>query len=50
MGRNTQGVRLIKLAKSENLVGIERIVEVKDETEVDVSDAASEASQETEPE
>jgi DNA gyrase subunit A len=31
MGRNTQGVRLISLVNGENLVGIERIVEDKDE-------------------
>jgi DNA gyrase subunit A len=33
MGRNTQGVRLIALSDDEKLVGIERIVEVKDEDE-----------------
>jgi len=33
MGRNTQGVRLISLVKGESLVGIERIVDDKDETE-----------------
>ncbi|MFV1972795.1 MAG: DNA gyrase subunit A [Thiohalobacterales bacterium] len=31
MGRNTQGVRLIALTNDEKLVGIERIVEVRDE-------------------
>jgi DNA gyrase subunit A len=31
MGRNTQGVRLIALSKGEKLVGIERIVEVRDD-------------------
>jgi DNA gyrase subunit A len=31
MGRNTQGVRLITLAEDERLVGIERIVEDRDE-------------------
>jgi DNA gyrase subunit A len=31
MGRNTQGVRLIALGNGEKLVGIERIVEVKDD-------------------
>ena len=31
MGRNTQGVRLISLVNDENLVGIERIVEDKDD-------------------
>ena len=29
MGRNTQGVRLIKLDKGERLVGLERIVELE---------------------
>jgi DNA gyrase subunit A len=33
MGRNTQGVRLISLADDETLVGIERIVEDKDDAE-----------------
>jgi len=42
MSRNTQGVRLIKLAKGENLVGIERIVEDKgdEETEESANDPA----------
>jgi len=31
MGRNTQGVRLIALSNGEKLVGIERIVEVRDD-------------------
>jgi DNA gyrase subunit A len=31
MGRNTQGVRLIALGNGEKLVGIERVVEVKDD-------------------
>jgi DNA gyrase subunit A len=31
MGRNTQGVRLIALTNGEKLVGIERVVEVRDE-------------------
>jgi DNA gyrase subunit A len=31
MGRNTQGVRLIALGNGEKLVGLERVVEVKDE-------------------
>ena len=33
MGRNTQGVRLIALGEGERLVGIERILEVKDESD-----------------
>jgi DNA gyrase subunit A len=33
MGRNTQGVRLISLTEGETLVGIERIIEDRDETE-----------------
>jgi DNA gyrase subunit A len=47
MGRNTQGVRLIKLGKGENLVGLERIVEVKDDAEQADSDDASTASPNT---
>jgi hypothetical protein len=35
MGRNTQGVRLIALAKNEVLVGIERILEDKEEVVAD---------------
>lgn len=31
MGRNTQGVRLIRLSKGENLIGVESIVEQEDE-------------------
>ena len=31
MGRNTQGVRLIALSKNEKLVGMERIIEVREE-------------------
>ncbi|MDH3888882.1 MAG: DNA gyrase subunit A, partial [Gammaproteobacteria bacterium] len=50
MGRNTQGVRLIKLGKGENLVGLERIVEVKDDDEQadsgDVSTASPQADKE----
>jgi DNA gyrase subunit A len=33
MGRNTQGVRLISLVEGELLVGIERIIEERDEDE-----------------
>ena len=50
MGRNTQGVRLIKLGKGENLVGLERIVEVKDDADPADSDAAATASPETDSE
>jgi DNA gyrase subunit A len=40
MGRNTQGVRLIKLTRGELLVGIERVVEDKgDENSDDSGDA-----------
>jgi DNA gyrase subunit A len=35
MGRNTQGVRLIALGGSEKLVGVERILEDKDDTDSD---------------
>ena len=42
MGRNTQGVRLISLGKGEKLVGIERVVEDKDD------DHAAETAVETE--
>ncbi len=50
MGRNTQGVRLIKLGKGENLVGLERIVEVKDDLEQADSDDESTASPQTDKE
>jgi len=33
MGRNTQGVRLISLSKGEKLVGVERVIEEKEEAE-----------------
>lgn len=35
-GRNTQGVTLIKLAKDETLVGLERVQEPSDDGEDDV--------------
>ena len=38
LGRNTQGVRLIKLSNGEKLVGIERVAETEDDEES--SDAA----------
>jgi DNA gyrase subunit A len=47
MGRNTQGVRLIKLGKGENLVGLERVVEVKDDAEQAESDDELTASPNT---
>jgi len=44
LSRNTQGVRLIKLAKDEQLVGVERIVEPPmDDSELDVVDGEDEA-------
>ena len=45
LSRNTQGVRLIKLAKDEQLVGVERIVEppMDDDSEQDVVDGEDEA-------
>ena len=33
LGRNTQGVRLISLHNGEKLVGVERIVDVQDDTD-----------------
>jgi DNA gyrase subunit A len=50
MGRNTQGVRLIKLGKGENLVGLERIVEVKDDLEQADSDDETMPSPQTDKE
>ena len=38
VGRNTQGVKLINLTKKEKLVGLERVLEVEDQGEVDPSD------------
>jgi DNA gyrase subunit A len=43
-GRNTQGVRLIKLRGGEKLVGVERIVETSVESEADSEDPDSEQS------
>ena len=42
LGRNTQGVRLIKLSKGENLIGVEKIVDV--ETDDDSDSGAEEQS------
>ena len=41
MGRNTQGVRLISLVNGENLVGIERIVEDKDDDDAEAEDVST---------
>ena len=43
MGRNTQGVRLISLANGESLVGIERIVEDKDDDSDDDGESVVDA-------
>jgi DNA gyrase subunit A len=43
MGRNTQGVRLISLVNGENLVGIERIVEDKDDDDVEADDVSTDS-------
>ncbi|MEE9343912.1 MAG: DNA gyrase subunit A [Gammaproteobacteria bacterium] len=45
MGRNTQGVRLIKVQESEKLVGLERIVEVQDDETLDDAEAGSDESE-----
>lgn len=45
MGRNTQGVRLISLVEGELLVGIERIIEERDEDEEDAADEAPAAQE-----
>ncbi len=42
MGRNTQGVRLINLHDDEKLVGVERVVEVQDESDSDNDNGAQE--------
>jgi len=42
MGRNTQGVRLIALGNGEKLVGIERVVEVKDDDDAGQNTAENE--------
>jgi len=43
VGRNTQGVRLIRLDEGERLVGIERIENLGDDGDADDPDAAAEA-------
>jgi DNA gyrase subunit A len=51
LGRNTQGVRLIKLASDEKLVGVGRIVETQidgdegEDVDVDVDDSSSESAE-----
>ncbi len=45
MGRNTQGVRLITLAEDEWLVGIERIVEERDDDEPEEMPPGQDAEQ-----
>ena len=39
VGRNTQGVKLINLTKKEKLVGLERVLEVEDEDDLEPSDS-----------
>jgi DNA gyrase subunit A len=43
MGRNTQGVRLISLVNGENLVGIERIVEDRDEDDAEAVEVSTDS-------
>ncbi len=45
MGRNTQGVRLIKLDDGETLVGLQRIVELEDDEEFEDGAPEAEASE-----
>ena len=33
IGRNTQGVRLIRLSEDDNLLGMEKVISVEDEEE-----------------
>jgi len=44
MGRNTQGVRLIRLQEDETLVGLQRIDELEVDENEDVSDSSAETS------
>lgn len=48
LGRNTQGVRLIKLKSGENLVGLERIAEPEEKPEDDEVDADTDGNVEGE--
>ena len=45
-GRDTQGVKLIRLAEEEHLVGVERVAELDDETIEELDIATDEASNE----
>ena len=50
LGRNTQGVRVIRIAEDESLVGVARIEEPEsDELEGEVQDAAGDGDADTEP-
>lgn len=50
VGRNTQGVRLIRVAEEEKLVGIERIAETEvDELDVDASTSANKPNEDSGP-
>ncbi|MCF6337395.1 MAG: DNA gyrase subunit A, partial [Gammaproteobacteria bacterium] len=42
LGRNTQGVRLIKLSNGEKLVGIERVAETEEDDSDEVAEVSSE--------
>jgi DNA gyrase subunit A len=43
MGRNTQGVRLIKLIKGENLVGLQNVIEIDSDEDEEGADDTTEA-------
>ncbi len=45
LGRNTQGVRLIKLSKGENLIGVEKIVDVETDDDCDVEASADQSTE-----
>ena len=44
LGRNTQGVRLIRVAEDENLVGIARIEEPTEEEQDDTAESTTETT------
>ena len=46
LGRNTQGVRLIRVAEGEKLVGLEKVESLGDEEDADSADGGSEADNE----
>jgi DNA gyrase subunit A len=48
VGRNTQGVKLINLTKKEKLVGLERVLEVEDDEELEPSDSETASESEDE--